>query len=64
MPEPKRLIVMGFRVTDEEREALRFLAKRDRRTVSDYIRLTVFDFAMTNGNGWREWLEEKASEDE
>lgn len=61
MKETKRTITMGFRVTEEERQMILFLAKRDRRTPSDYIRLTLFDFAKTNGNGWKEWLDDKAT---
>ena len=64
MAEEKRSVVMRFRVSPEERDMLVFLSRRDRRTVSDYIRLTLFDFAKTNGNGWREWLDQKSSEDE
>jgi len=64
MRERKRPIMIGFRVSPEERDLIWFLAKRDRRTPSDYIRLTVLDFARNDGNGWREWQEEKASEDE
>lgn len=58
--EQKRSVVMRFRVSPEERDILIFLSRRDRRTVSDYIRLTLFDFARNNGNGWREWLDTQA----
>ena len=63
MEDKKRRVMLSFRVFEDERDALQFLARRDRRTLSDYIRLTLFDFAKTNGNGWREWLQEKASDD-
>jgi len=64
MESVKRDCWITFRVTKSEYDAIHFLAKRDRRTPSDYIRLTVLDFARNDGNGWREWLDEKASRDE